>query len=170
MLKSTVSWFLSESNHIQPWLPRWVESHTESNYIVALTWNSYFEFQIWNLDLRPAYNRSNITILLYDVPTLDRPILFRALCLIWIPAYTNYILGTQLVPPGYGLFTQVLRNFPLFWICRQQEPIFMMSHTKNFNFQDVSPRNHIQSLFQRILNLRPRKYRYLYTQGPYIYD
>ena len=37
-----------------------VESHMGFN--IDLTWNFYFEIQIWDLDLQPAYNRFKLTM------------------------------------------------------------------------------------------------------------
>ena len=74
-------------------------SHTWTWIIfIDLTRNFYIGFQTWNLSLHPAYNRSNLNILLYDVLTLVLTSLSTYLHLIWSTDQTTYTPGTQLFP------------------------------------------------------------------------
>ena len=62
------SWMCQLSNSFEdkkvlesiPWFSHWIDSHTGLN--INLTWNSYFEFRIWDLDFQLAYNIYKPTI------------------------------------------------------------------------------------------------------------
>ena len=108
-----------------------VESHMDLNVIIDMTCNHHYKSQICNPVFQSAYNRSNLTIWLYDVITLDCTRIFPKLHLLWITDHTKYILITRVFTSVYDHFTQALIKFPLLFIYHWDKPIVTIAHAQN---------------------------------------
>ena len=53
---------LMEFSHTRTLILLRFKSHRDVNPIIDLTWNSYFGFQVWYLDLQPSYISYNLKI------------------------------------------------------------------------------------------------------------
>ena len=109
-----------------------VDSYTYLNHFIDMTQNSYFGFQIWNLDLNPTYNRYNFTILLlwcYNLLPYD-PLSWTLPTLNTIPHYrhTHNTISYSRLCPFHASFRLIF--FLCIWC--QQEPIVPTAHVQNF--------------------------------------